>query len=650
MDEIHVKKFYDEETKQGIVSEEWDAIRTRREKLGIQIEENKKDKTPQPKMAEPELLEKAPFDMFGIALSGGGIRSSTFNLGFIKGLNEKGVFKYSDYLSTVSGGGYIGSFIQKRLKETQDYDTLFAKDQIDHLKAHGDYLRPGKGFTKIFESLNFYLNTLVQVLLHSIWFIMFFAFMLFSVFFIGEHIPDFSEIIYNSILLLLVILLVWYYFAHGLRLFSRKIWSAKTLFYCITWVILIFSFIAYSKIDLASLSPSLEKVGILEYLIFALIVLILGFFADPNILSIHRLYRFRLKDAFLKGSNIKTHEILSSPKDEKWTFSPYPLINTTLNLQGYKDIAGMKSCDYFLFSPLNCGSKLTGYIATDKSEYRHMTLATAMTISGAAVNPAMGYKSNRLLSFFLTLVNARLGYWALNPKIFRENASFIDSQLARIGKSNFRYIPTYWPYYNLVELAGKMNPNRARINLSDGGNIENLGAFELLRRKCKLIIASDAGADPDYTFFDLKNLLIRARNELEIAIEFSPDQDPEKIIRPNLMTGYSQGSYVIGKIYQLKEKEEEKEFIGYFVYVKTSVIAQATKLTKKEEEENKAYYSYKNYHPTFPHESTADQFFDETQWEAYKTLGENISKDLFSDFTDTVSIENLIDYFEKKLK
>ena len=145
MDVINVKKFYVKETNQGFVLEEWDAIRTRRERLGIQVEQKKEDEIPQSKMAEPQLLDKAPFDMFGIALSGGGIRSATFNLGFIKGLNEKGIFKYADYLSTVSGGGYIGSFIQKRLAETHDYDTLFAKDEMDHLKAHGDYLKPGNG-------------------------------------------------------------------------------------------------------------------------------------------------------------------------------------------------------------------------------------------------------------------------------------------------------------------------------------------------------------------------------------------------------------------------------------------------------------------------------------------------------------------------
>ncbi len=50
-------------------------------------------------------------DQFGLALSGGGIRSATFNLGLLQALNEKGVLSRLDYLSTVSGGGYAGGFL-----------------------------------------------------------------------------------------------------------------------------------------------------------------------------------------------------------------------------------------------------------------------------------------------------------------------------------------------------------------------------------------------------------------------------------------------------------------------------------------------------------------------------------------------------------
>src|SRR5688500_15763325 len=50
-------------------------------------------------------------DAVGLALSGGGIRSASFNLGFVQALMAKGKFREMDYLSTVSGGGYLGGFL-----------------------------------------------------------------------------------------------------------------------------------------------------------------------------------------------------------------------------------------------------------------------------------------------------------------------------------------------------------------------------------------------------------------------------------------------------------------------------------------------------------------------------------------------------------
>src|SRR5262245_45140686 len=50
--------------------------------------------------------------LFGLSLSGGGIRSATLSLGILQGLAEKGLLQKIDYLSTVSGGGYIGSWLQ----------------------------------------------------------------------------------------------------------------------------------------------------------------------------------------------------------------------------------------------------------------------------------------------------------------------------------------------------------------------------------------------------------------------------------------------------------------------------------------------------------------------------------------------------------
>lgn len=55
--------------------------------------------------------DKAPGALFGLAFSGGGIRSATFNLGIVQALVRHGLLDKVDYLSTVSGGGYIGSWL-----------------------------------------------------------------------------------------------------------------------------------------------------------------------------------------------------------------------------------------------------------------------------------------------------------------------------------------------------------------------------------------------------------------------------------------------------------------------------------------------------------------------------------------------------------
>ncbi|MGC3996692.1 MAG: hypothetical protein QM767_03835 [Anaeromyxobacter sp.] len=53
-----------------------------------------------------------------LCLSGGGIRSATFNLGLLQALARSGLLLRFDYLSTVSGGGYIGSWLQAWIQRT----------------------------------------------------------------------------------------------------------------------------------------------------------------------------------------------------------------------------------------------------------------------------------------------------------------------------------------------------------------------------------------------------------------------------------------------------------------------------------------------------------------------------------------------------
>src|ERR1700739_1931640 len=106
-------------------------------------------------------------DIVGLAFSGGGIRSATFNLGVIQALASKNLLRFVDYLSTVSGGGYIGSWLSswayyvslkpgKNLnhiaqikaelnRQPQHIDDFAEPPQIHFLRRYSNYLTPRLG-------------------------------------------------------------------------------------------------------------------------------------------------------------------------------------------------------------------------------------------------------------------------------------------------------------------------------------------------------------------------------------------------------------------------------------------------------------------------------------------------------------------------
>jgi len=77
-------------------------------------------------------------DLVGLALSGGGIRSATFCLGFLQALAEFRLLSRFDYLSTVSGGGYIGGWLAawiKREGEVRNVERQLCPNRIDEARA-----------------------------------------------------------------------------------------------------------------------------------------------------------------------------------------------------------------------------------------------------------------------------------------------------------------------------------------------------------------------------------------------------------------------------------------------------------------------------------------------------------------------------------
>ena len=520
----------------------------------INLEDEQLLKRRQKLFGSTETFEQLKNTKFGVALSGGGIRSATINLGVLKTLNKFGILKRADFLSTVSGGGYTGAYIQATLKNTGAYEKLFDDEHIDYMRSRGEYLMPGIGWTKRWNILILMVGYLISLLMSWISPIIVFALL---------------YILYTSIDKLLSL-------EAGMTNFHSQLGNVGILYYSLIVLGGLFSIHLFANLVLKyhvgvsrrfnQLESALVGVGLLwliiflitqidvpqyfgstysyEYLIAAVILFAAGFFTNPNALSFHRFYRNQLADAYLhftgRFRNVRLKDLFNPDSEKESDYlAPYPMINTCLNLQSSDDsrFQGSKTSDFFLLSPLYCGAKLTGYVSTAQApEYKSMTLPAATTISAAAVNPGMGMYSNKLLSIIMTVSNARLGFWVANP--------------LKLSARNIVWWPTYF-FYELFSLIGTSN---RKLNISDGGHIENIGVYELLRRNCRLIVSIDAGADPDFSFADLENLTIRARNELGLDIRFREDMIPEDVIRPKPSHGYSEKRFAIADIVKIWEE------------------------------------------------------------------------------------------------
>jgi len=160
----------------------------------------------------------------------------------------------------------------------------------------------------------------------------------------------------------------------------------------------------------------------------------------------------------------------------------------------------------------------------------------------------------------------------------------------------------------LQEVFSRLDARSRWVNLSDGGHIENLGIFELLRRRCRFIIAGDGEEDLLMHFGGLATLIRTAR--IDLGIEITIDLDD---IGLDNYRGVSQQHWSIARIQYPNDKNE-----GILLYLKSSLTG----------DEDASITEYRHRYPTFPHESTADQFFVEDQFEAYRALGQHIADDV----------------------
>ncbi len=343
--------------------------------------------------------------------------------------------------------------------------------------------------------------------------------------------------------------------------------------------------------------------------ILAGLLLLNGVFFDVNLTSWHTFYRDALSRVYLIRTEEETGGVVSND-DQKLaalnthgSVAPYHLLNVVLNLEGSTDrsLRGRKG-DFFFFAKRFTGGERTGYCETERLEDldRHLDLGTAMAISAAAAAPNMGRVTIRPLIFLMTLLNVRLGYWLLHPRVARE-----ASGLPRF----FRRWLGPGPRYLWKEALGRPDEKGTYVNLSDGGHIENLGIYQLLKRRCGVILAVDGEADAGMAFGGLVTLIRFARIDMGIKI----DLDLKEIRKSD--EGLSRNHWSIGTI------DYGGGETGTLVYVKSSVTG----------DENEYVRSYRSHVALFPHESTADQFFSENQFEAYRALGAHAAERMLED-------------------
>ena len=280
-------------------------------------------------------------------------------------------------------------------------------------------------------------------------------------------------------------------------------------------------------------------------------------------------------------------------------WGPQLIFNTSLNLVAGAELAiqDRKAESFFLGADL-CGSKGTGYVETPVNLCETPRLGRAIAISGAAVDSNIGVHQSSALIALMTAFNARLGWWIKNPK----SGSRWDAS----GPS--AAYPLFW------EILGRTDADKNYVHLSDGGHFENLGVYELIRRRCRYIVCVDAGTDRGASDDNLANMIRLVRTDFGVRIDV--ETGPLRNIGPDRLSTWH---CAVGRIHY--EDLDQGERPGVFVLLRTTMTG--------DEPPDVQEYAAKN--PEFPLQSTLDQFFDESQFESYRALGHHVASTTFGD-------------------
>jgi len=638
--------------------------------------------------------------LVGLALSGGGMRSASFNLGVLQALHHVGALSRVDYLSTVSGGGWIGSCWSALTREPGagfPFDPA-RDDVLNHIRDRSSLLIPsglvgGAGTAARFlrgiavgavllmpvlavlarlSSLPVMWLLRMQTRVHGkdigqpqlTWFLEYARWaallaigwlglttLLSSLIPSGHRALRFITRTYPPLVLIVVgfvfvelqpyVVLRWNSFLLSWPSQASRVLSLPALAavgaLALAWPVVrrvlpaaraallgaaMMASVALPYLMYLHLTTYFVRAEVfgdadalavvrhpLGYVLAGLIYLL----ADVNAFSMHGYFREQLVRTFVvrraDGAVRPDDPLKLSELAAPGSTAPVHLINATVNLLASDDksLRG-RGGEVFVFSRRYVGSMRTGYCDTRTCEaiVPGMTLATAAAVSASAVSPNMALMTIRPLVLLMTFLNLRLGYWLPNPQRLRAwGVRRATSAWGRLA-SRLRWVPRVECY--LRELASAMSEGAPWVFLSDGGHLENTGAYELLRRRCRYLIISDAEEDPRLEFGGLAALLRYAR--LDLGVEVDLDLSA---LRPD-RKGRSRRHAARGTIRYPATADAPAE-TGQLLYLKSSLTG----------DEDEIVVQYRAMNPDFPHESTADQRFDEAQFEAYRALGYHLA-------------------------
>lgn len=385
-----------------------------------------------------------------------------------------------------------------------------------------------------------------------------------------------------------------------------------------------------------------------------------------NLSTLQMLYGARLTRAYLGASNGRRFEKTASgfnrsvaePIDgdqighERYyapdVLAPVHIINVTLNQtidpaeqlvqrdRKGKPMAIGPTGFFIEGDPFTFRDRSKESINSGKGSQR-FTIGTWIGISGAAFTTGLGRSTSLGASLVLGLSNVRLGMWWSSG--YGENRA---RGIERWFKAAFRT-----QMFLIYELLAKFHGLRREWQyLSDGGHYENTAAYELLReaRRVKFMVVCDNGCDPQYQFGDLANLIRLARIDyrMEIEVDTAITQHDELQRYFGVPEDFSAAQTqrnekcaLLLNVYREADGKSGRTPDCRIVVLKPRLLDSMPVDVRE----------YRLTHPDFPQEPTADQFFDEAQWESYRCVGYSIGRKIFGTRQDDEVGGALWEYF-----